>query len=41
MDASPFSSPPLFRGIEHGNSRPGKEDERAVIDAYRPCDSFT
>jgi hydroxypyruvate isomerase len=32
-----------FRGIvgmEHGNSRPGKEGERAVIDAYRHVDSF-
>ena len=27
-------------GMEHGNSRPGKEGERAVIDAYRACDSF-
>jgi len=27
--------------MEHGNSRPGKEGERAVIDAYRACDSFT
>lgn len=25
-------------GMEHGNSRPGKEGERAVIDAYRACD---
>jgi sugar phosphate isomerase/epimerase len=32
-----------FRGVlcmEHGMSRPGKEGERAVIDAYRVCDSF-
>jgi hydroxypyruvate isomerase len=27
-------------GMEHGNSIPGKEGERAVIDAYRYCDSF-
>ncbi|MFG0330187.1 MAG: hydroxypyruvate isomerase family protein [Phycisphaerales bacterium] len=27
-------------GMEHGNSRGGKEGERAVIDAYRACDSF-
>ena len=27
-------------GMEHGNSRPGKAGERAVIDAYRECDSF-
>ncbi len=26
--------------MEHGQSRPGKEGERAVIDAYRACDSF-
>ena len=25
-------------GMEHGNSKPGKEGERAVIDAYRACD---
>ncbi|KAA3653968.1 MAG: xylose isomerase, partial [Calditrichaeota bacterium] len=25
-------------GMEHGNSRKGKEGERAVIDAYRKCD---
>jgi hydroxypyruvate isomerase len=25
-------------GMEHGNARPGKEGERAVIDAYRACD---
>ncbi|KAA3614036.1 MAG: xylose isomerase [Calditrichaeota bacterium] len=25
-------------GMEHGNSRDGKEGERAVIDAYRSCD---
>ena len=25
-------------GMEHGNSRPGQEGERAVIDAYRACD---
>jgi len=25
-------------GMEHGNSRSGKEGERAVIDAYRACD---
>ncbi|MFT5050776.1 MAG: hydroxypyruvate isomerase [Chlamydiales bacterium] len=25
-------------GMEHGNSLPGKEGERAVIDAYRVCD---
>jgi hydroxypyruvate isomerase len=27
-------------GMEHGNSKPGKEGERAVIDAYRYCDNF-
>jgi hydroxypyruvate isomerase len=27
-------------GMEHGNSKPGKEGERAVIDAYRHCDKF-
>ncbi len=27
-------------GMEHGNSRSGKEGERAVIDAYRAVDSF-
>jgi hydroxypyruvate isomerase len=26
--------------MEHGQSREGKEGERAVIDAYRVCDSF-
>ncbi len=27
-------------GMEHGNSRPGKEGEQAVIDAYVACDNF-
>jgi len=27
-------------GMEHGNSRPGKEGEMAVIEAYRACDDF-
>jgi hydroxypyruvate isomerase len=27
-------------GMEHGNSKRGKEGERAVIDAYRYCDDF-
>jgi len=27
-------------GMEHGNSLPGKEGERAVIDAYKICDNF-
>lgn len=27
-------------GMEHGNSKPGKEGEMAVIAAYRECDSF-
>ncbi len=27
-------------GMEHGNSRPGKDGERAVIDAYRASDDF-
>ncbi|MHC4094272.1 MAG: hydroxypyruvate isomerase family protein [Planctomycetota bacterium] len=27
-------------GMEHGNSQPGRAGERAVIDAYRACDSF-
>ena len=26
--------------MEHGQSRPGREGERAVIDAYRACDDF-
>lgn len=32
-----------YKGVlcmEHGHSKPGKEGERAVIDAYRQCDSF-
>ncbi|KAA0239500.1 MAG: xylose isomerase [Armatimonadetes bacterium] len=27
-------------GMEHGNARPGKEGERALIDAYRSVDDF-
>ena len=27
-------------GMEHGKSKPGKEGERAVIDAYLACDDF-
>ncbi len=27
-------------GMEHGNSKPGKEGELAVIEAYRQCDAF-
>ena len=27
-------------GMEHGQSLPGKEGERAVIEAYRACDNF-
>ncbi len=27
-------------GMEHGNSRPGKDGEAAVIAAYRECDNF-
>ncbi len=27
-------------GMEHGNSKPGKEGEMAVIAAYRECDSY-
>ncbi len=27
-------------GMEHGNSKPDKEGEQAVIDAYRWCDAF-
>lgn len=27
-------------GMEHGISRPGKEGERALIEAYRACDAF-
>lgn len=27
-------------GMEHGNSKPGKEGELALIEAYRQCDSF-
>jgi len=26
--------------MEHGHSKPGKDGERAVIDAYRACDDF-
>jgi len=32
-----------YKGVlccEHGRSKPGKEGERAMIDAYRECDSF-
>ena len=28
-------------GMEHGNSKPGKEGERALIEAYRAVDSFS
>lgn len=27
-------------GMEHGNSKPGKQGEMAVIEAYRACDNF-
>jgi hydroxypyruvate isomerase len=27
-------------GMEHGKSKPGKEGEKALIEAYRMCDSF-
>lgn len=27
-------------GMEHGNARPGREGEQAVIEAYRYCDGF-
>lgn len=27
-------------GMEHGNARPGKEGERALIAAYQECDDF-
>ncbi len=27
-------------GMEHGNSKPGKEGELAVIEAYKACDNF-
>lgn len=27
-------------GMEHGNSQPGREGERLVLEAYRSCDSF-
>src|SRR5215204_3852462 len=27
-------------GMEHGNAKPGKEGEQALINAYRECDSF-
>ena len=27
-------------GMEHGNSKPGKEGEQAVIAAYREVDNF-
>jgi hydroxypyruvate isomerase len=29
-----------FLGMEHGNSRPGKEGEVALLKAYRESDSF-
>jgi len=28
-------------GMEHGNSQPGKDGERAVIDAYIAADKWT
>ena len=28
-------------GMEHGNSRPGRDGERAVVDAYAAADAFT
>jgi hydroxypyruvate isomerase len=28
-------------GMEHGNSKPGREGERAVIDAYVAADAWT
>jgi hydroxypyruvate isomerase len=28
-------------GMEHGNSKPGKEGEQAVIDAYKREDDFS
>jgi hydroxypyruvate isomerase len=31
---------PGVLGMEHGQSRPGKDGERAVIEAYRACDAF-
>ena len=27
-------------GMEHGKSKPDKEGEKALIEAYRECDSF-
>lgn len=30
----------MILGMEHGNSKPGKEGERAVIEAYRKTDQF-
>ncbi len=30
----------MIMGMEHGNSRPGKEGESAVIEAYRAVDNF-
>ena len=27
-------------GMEHGNSKPGKDGELAVVEAYRKCDNF-
>jgi len=27
-------------GMEHGNSKPGKEGEKALLEAYRYCDNF-
>jgi hydroxypyruvate isomerase len=27
-------------GMEHGNAKPGREGERAVIDAYIAADAF-
>jgi len=26
--------------MEHGQSKPGRDGEQAVIDAYRACDQF-
>ena len=31
---------PGLLGMEHGIAKPGLEGEKALLDAYRSCDSF-
>ena len=38
-DKSKATGREFIIGLEHGNSKPGKEGEQAVIDAYRNADS--